>query len=319
MVFKWKENHTPLILGLLEDRQCLWNTKTKDYRNKLTRSNALKEIVNELNFPGLTVEDIKLKIKTIRTRYSSELSKVQQSEKSGTGNNGIYVPKLFWFKQADSFLRAVCVPRTSASTTIIKSKTGNSAINKINKEDNKQQIDVNSKDDIAEKKNEPVGQLYRNETSGSSRNNWKTTKSTTTAARKRCFSEISSVEKIINKISRIAGENKAPENEFDYFCRSLAIQLKNMPLDRALICQEKLQSVMVEERLYQYRMNHLLIPSQQNSSSHAHAELSVSCSPYTLTSYSPSINTSNPTLSPVVQEGSVLSEESSFVESTNIP
>lgn len=39
------------------------------------------------------------------------------------------------------------------------------------------------------------------------------------------------------------------EDEFDLFCRSLAVQLKRMPLHRALICQQKLQEVMVQERL----------------------------------------------------------------------
>lgn len=45
------------------------------------------------------------------------------------------------------------------------------------------------------------------------------------------------------------------ENEFDLFCRSLAIQLKNMPLNRALVCQEKFQSIMTQERLSQVMMN----------------------------------------------------------------
>jgi hypothetical protein len=36
MVFKWKDDHTPLILSLLEDRQCLWNTKVPEYKNKVS-------------------------------------------------------------------------------------------------------------------------------------------------------------------------------------------------------------------------------------------------------------------------------------------
>ena len=34
-----------------------------------------------VNIPGLTQEDVKLKIKSIRSRYSSELAKVLKSEK----------------------------------------------------------------------------------------------------------------------------------------------------------------------------------------------------------------------------------------------
>jgi hypothetical protein len=28
MVFKCKDNHTPIILSLMKDRKCLWNTIT---------------------------------------------------------------------------------------------------------------------------------------------------------------------------------------------------------------------------------------------------------------------------------------------------
>jgi len=64
---------------------------------------------------------MKLKIKSIRSRYSSELAKVLKSEKkSGAGRDDIYVPKLFWFKQADLFLRSLCTPRLSSSTKVSK-------------------------------------------------------------------------------------------------------------------------------------------------------------------------------------------------------
>jgi len=36
--------------------------------------------VHELNFPELTVDDMKLKIKTTRTRYTAELAVVIKSE-----------------------------------------------------------------------------------------------------------------------------------------------------------------------------------------------------------------------------------------------
>lgn len=65
-----------------------------------------------------TIDDLKAKIKTIRTRYASELSKVQNSSRSGAGTDDIYIPKLFWYKQADTFLRSVYVPRKSTSTQV---------------------------------------------------------------------------------------------------------------------------------------------------------------------------------------------------------
>jgi len=55
--------------------------------------------VQELNFQELAVEEVRLKIKTIRTRNAAELAKVIKPGKSGAGLNYICVPKLFWFKK----------------------------------------------------------------------------------------------------------------------------------------------------------------------------------------------------------------------------
>ena len=46
--------------------------------------------MKQLNIPDLTQEDAKLKIKSIRSRYSSELAKVLKSENSCAGRDDIY-------------------------------------------------------------------------------------------------------------------------------------------------------------------------------------------------------------------------------------
>lgn len=74
-------------------------------------------MVRDLHVLGVTVSDIKAKIKTVRTRYSAELNKVNLSESEAsmeefagcyfmTENKAeVYEPKLFWYKEADAFLR----------------------------------------------------------------------------------------------------------------------------------------------------------------------------------------------------------------------
>jgi len=52
------------------------HNKSEHYRNKRARKNALQAIVQELNLPELTLEEIKFKIKAINTRYAAELAKV---------------------------------------------------------------------------------------------------------------------------------------------------------------------------------------------------------------------------------------------------
>lgn len=74
-----------------------------------------------------------------------------------------------------------------------------------------------------------------------------------------------SIEYAIDKLQNLSDQCKeAEEDEFDLFCKSLACQLKKMPLERALICQEKLQSVMTQERLHQ--ITYTSSPQPSNSS-----------------------------------------------------
>jgi hypothetical protein len=58
------------------------------------------------------------------------------------------------------------------------------------------------------------------------------------------------VNSAIEKLRKISDDCKTQEDEFDFFGKSLAVQLRKMPLQRALICQQKLQ-VMLDERMYQ--------------------------------------------------------------------
>jgi hypothetical protein len=50
--------------------------KSKHYREKTARENALQGIVKELNFPELTVEEIKFKIKAFNTWSAAEMAEV---------------------------------------------------------------------------------------------------------------------------------------------------------------------------------------------------------------------------------------------------
>jgi hypothetical protein len=42
-------------LECTEDCECLWNTKYEHYTNKTTGENAPEEILQEMNFPQLTI------------------------------------------------------------------------------------------------------------------------------------------------------------------------------------------------------------------------------------------------------------------------
>ncbi|XP_017013763.2 uncharacterized protein [Drosophila takahashii] len=82
---------------------CLYNSLMDSYKNRSSREEAYEAIIRSLKIPQLTVVDIKLKIKSVRTVYSKELRIWMREKELGRS----YEPKLFWFKLADSFLRSV--------------------------------------------------------------------------------------------------------------------------------------------------------------------------------------------------------------------
>ena len=51
------------MIDLLSNQGCLWNVKSENYRNRTIQDKTLEELAKELNFPDLTEEDVKLKIK----------------------------------------------------------------------------------------------------------------------------------------------------------------------------------------------------------------------------------------------------------------
>ena len=74
----------------------------------------------DLNLPGLALADLPKKIKTIRTKYAAELTKIKKSERSGAGSGDVYKPRIFWFDIADSFLRSGRQTKTSSSNLKVR-------------------------------------------------------------------------------------------------------------------------------------------------------------------------------------------------------
>jgi hypothetical protein len=62
MVFKWRDDHTQLVLDLLSTQECLWNVKSENYRNRNTRDKILVEMVKQFNIADSTGDGVKLKV-----------------------------------------------------------------------------------------------------------------------------------------------------------------------------------------------------------------------------------------------------------------
>lgn len=102
---KLNETKIPItdFLEAYRRQPCLYNSLLETYKNRVAREEAYQAIIRSLKIPQLTVLDIKLKIKSVRTVYTKELRILMRKKEL----NQCYEPKLFWFKRADSFLRSV--------------------------------------------------------------------------------------------------------------------------------------------------------------------------------------------------------------------
>jgi hypothetical protein len=109
LVFRWKEDDTTLVLTFCRI-DCLRTVKCEHYRNRTGHDNALHEIVVGPNFPSHTVENVKLKIKTIPTGYAAEPAKVMKSEKSVSSLDDVHG------KERERQLITVCVCCGSATS-----------------------------------------------------------------------------------------------------------------------------------------------------------------------------------------------------------
>ena len=119
---KWSSDQVIRFLEMFEGHELMWNAKHPDYANKNKRDLALMKLMGELEECGIPVNTIPIlrqKIKTIRNTYRQEYLKVITSkQKSGSGTDDLYEPKLVWFKTANSFLREVVLSRSSSSNLV---------------------------------------------------------------------------------------------------------------------------------------------------------------------------------------------------------
>ena len=82
------------------------------YSHLMCNTEFIKSIIQEMRLT-LTVEELKSKIKNIRTTYNREANKVAKLKKSGPGTHDVFKPQLILFSVADRFLKPVIEGRNS--------------------------------------------------------------------------------------------------------------------------------------------------------------------------------------------------------------
>ena len=227
---KWNNTKISKFLEIYEKYDVLWNNEIDEYRRKEPRDRNMVKLVAELNNEGFNVdaEEVRRRIKSIKTTYSEELRKIDKSKKSGAGIDDVYEPKLSWFSQADRFLNNVTASRKSTTNLVIME----TVLLEEEKEQSSFELEGEAlppkRKDTSIKKDplsEPVKQ-------------------------KKAKTSLDRVEMAITDLNKIAQATAvAPDDELDHFGKYVTASLKKLPLINALTCQEQIQRIINTARI----------------------------------------------------------------------
>ena len=82
------------IIKLYKENPCLYKTDHENYDDLSARRSALESIRDSMGIPNATVEEIKRKLKSLRSTFMQEYKKVKKAQESGHS----YIPKLKWYE-----------------------------------------------------------------------------------------------------------------------------------------------------------------------------------------------------------------------------
>ncbi|CAG4988173.1 unnamed protein product [Colias eurytheme] len=91
---KWTDDTTCQFVSLYKKHECLWNVTLPEYKNKYNRDRALQAIQDEMAIQGFGANEIKNKIRSLRSTYYLEKKKIDKNKREGFS---LYKPSLKWF------------------------------------------------------------------------------------------------------------------------------------------------------------------------------------------------------------------------------
>lgn len=106
---KWSDLETKKLITLYEENELLWNVTLKDYRNRVKKHEAFRDISEKLK---IDITEVQRKIHNLRSQYNSELKKIKKKT-SGQATDEVYVSNWPYFA-ALKFIH-VNVPTTSST------------------------------------------------------------------------------------------------------------------------------------------------------------------------------------------------------------
>jgi hypothetical protein len=101
--FLWNQESTRDLIESYKKYPVLYAPNHDNYTDKTKRLEALKAIRREMIRHGrkITVEDIRKKIRVLRTQYARQLSKIKKSQLGRSKRGNVYKPRFWCFAQLE--------------------------------------------------------------------------------------------------------------------------------------------------------------------------------------------------------------------------
>ncbi|KAF5271851.1 hypothetical protein FQA39_LY07991 [Lamprigera yunnana] len=116
----WTREQVIIIIDGHRKHPCLYAVKSKNYKNKHARTQALEKILKDVRTvkPEVSILEIKNKFNALKTNFMMEHRKMQKLQRSGAGDEDISVPSLWYFENL-LFVLEHATPRASYDSIIV--------------------------------------------------------------------------------------------------------------------------------------------------------------------------------------------------------
>ncbi|KAL1517113.1 hypothetical protein ABEB36_000922 [Hypothenemus hampei] len=269
---KWRESDTVKFVELYENAECLWNFRHPLYKHRNARDKAMQQILQEMNMPDFGINELKNKIKNIRSTYQQEVNKIKRSSQNIGGDIvEEYKTNLAWFPIADRFLGKVIHSTKNPVTKIEKmektddeeqqsyfSSNQSALYNFVETEMTNAEQDGDLQNDnftnsysstIQHIKEEVDSEDYGTVLESNKRRRLSNHVSYDLEPNKSDSSEVSQFNHNPLEDKNNSNINIHNRDEWYYFGNNVACQMRMLPLERALLCQKRIVDMLTEERI----------------------------------------------------------------------
>ncbi|XP_071056810.1 uncharacterized protein [Onthophagus taurus] len=229
---KWDCETTIKFIQSYKLHPCLWNFESSEYKNKQKRDAAYVAIAQDMNIAGFRIQDVKNKIKNLRSTYSQELKKLNDSKKSGAGLGNVYISNIKWLKEMEEVFVNDLRRKTYENTNTLNQPNPTNT----------------NADDQESVSAIPLQSCNLQEVVTTTSDTTITTPTiSNTGNTPRAKKRSRDIVKAISDLKSLHEEvNCVEESAFDVFGKSVAMQLKGLSVENALLAQCRIQSILTE-------------------------------------------------------------------------